>query len=167
MDCESIAIKAGVTPLSRVGNMRRSYAAAFALCLSNGGVFAQEPIKLDIVKDSLPKSLTGTSGNAEAGKKVFLTRTLGNCLACHQVTSLKSEEFHGEFGPSLDGVAGRYTEAQLRLIVADPKRIFTDTVMPAFFKNEGLSRVRPEFVGKSILTAAQVEDVVAFLKTLN
>ncbi|QOZ53919.1 sulfur oxidation c-type cytochrome SoxX [Bradyrhizobium sp. CCBAU 53338] len=147
--------------------MRRSLAAAFALCLSVGAVCAQEPIKLDVIDETLPKSLTGASGNADAGKKVFLTRTLGNCLACHQVTSLKSEEFHGEFGPSLDGVAGRYTEAQLRLIVADPKRIFTDTVMPAFFKNDGLSRVRPEFAGKSILTAAQVEDVVAFLKTLN
>ncbi|WP_454651073.1 sulfur oxidation c-type cytochrome SoxX [Bradyrhizobium liaoningense] len=151
--------------------MRRSLAAAFALCLSAGGGLAQEPskepIRLDVVNDSLPKSLTGAPGNAAAGKKVFLTRTLGNCLACHQVTSLKSEDFHGEFGPSLDGVAGRYTEEQLRLIIADPKRVFTDTVMPAFFKNDGLSRVRPEFVGKSILTAAQVEDVIAFLKTLN
>ncbi len=171
MDCASVAIKAGVTSSQRVGNMRRLLAAAFTLCLAAGGAIAQEPaktpIKLDIVNDSLPNSLTGASGDAAAGKKVFLTRTLGNCLACHQVTSLKSEEFHGEFGPSLDGVAARYTEAQLRLIVADPKRIFTNTVMPAFFKNEGLSRVRPEFVGKSILTAAQVEDVVAFLKTLN
>lgn len=130
--------------------MRRSLAAAFALCLSAGSACAQEPIKLDVVNDALPKSLTGAPGNPDAGKKVFLTRTLGNCLACHQVTSLKSEEFHGEFGPSLDGVAGRYSEAQLRLIVADPKRIFTDTVMPAFFKSDGLSRVRPEFVGKSI-----------------
>jgi monoheme cytochrome SoxX (sulfur oxidation) len=151
--------------------MRRSLVAAFALCLSAGGGLAQEPskepIRLDVVNDSLPKSLTGAPGDAAAGKKVFLTRTLGNCLACHQVTSLKSEEFHGEFGPSLDGVAGRYSEAQLRLIVADPKRVFTDTVMPAFFKNDGLSRVRPQFVGKSILTAAQVEDVVAYLKTLN
>ncbi len=151
--------------------MRRSLMAAFALYVAAGGALAQEPvkepIKLDVVDDSLPKSLTGAPGNAAAGKKVFLTRTLGNCLACHQVTSLKSQEFHGEFGPSLDGVASRYTEAQLRLIVADPKRIFTDTVMPAFYKNDGLSRVRPEFVGKTILTAAQVEDVVAFLKTLN
>jgi sulfur-oxidizing protein SoxX len=147
--------------------MRRSLAAAFVIGLSVGSACAQEPIKLDIVSDSLPKSLTGAAGNADAGKKVFLTRTLGNCLACHQITSLKSEDFHGEFGPSLDGVAGRYSEAQLRLIVADPKRIFTDTVMPAFYRNDGLSRVRPEFVGKSILTAAQVEDVVAYLKTLN
>ena len=146
--------------------MRRLLPAAFVLMLSVTGATAQQPIKLNIVNDALPRSLTGAPGNADAGKKVFLTRTLGNCLACHQVTSLKSEEFHGEFGPSLDGVAGRYNEAQLRLIVADPKRIFTDTVMPAFYRNEGLSRVRPEFVGKTILTAAQVEDVVAFLETL-
>jgi L-cysteine S-thiosulfotransferase len=147
--------------------MRRSLMAALASCLLVGSAHAQQPIKLDVVNDSLPKSLTGATGDAAAGKKVFLTRTLGNCLACHQVTSLKSEEFHGEFGPSLDGVAGRYNEAQLRLIVADPKRIFTGTVMPAFYRDDGLSRVRPEFVGKPILTAAQVEDVVAFLKTLN
>ncbi len=146
--------------------MRRALMAAFSLLLVAAGAAAQEPIKLDVVDNSLPKSLTGSAGNADVGKKVFLTRTLGNCLACHQVSSLKSEEFHGEFGPSLDGVAGRYSEAQLRLIVADPKRIFTDTVMPAFYKNDGLSRVRPEFVGKTILTAAQVEDVVAFLGTL-
>jgi sulfur-oxidizing protein SoxX len=147
--------------------MQRSLAVAIALFLIAAHASAQDPIKLDIVNDTLPNSLTGAPGNAEAGKKVFLTRTLGNCLACHKVTSLKSEEFHGEFGPSLDGVAGRYTEPQLRLIVADPKRIFTDTVMPAFYKNDGLNRVRPEFAGKPILTAAQVEDLVAFLKTLN
>ena len=84
--------------------MRRLLPAAF-ICLLATAAGAQEPIKLDIVDDSLPKSLTGAPGNADAGRKVFLTRTLGNCLACHQVSSLKSEEFHGEFGPSLDGVA--------------------------------------------------------------
>lgn len=146
--------------------MRRSMSAAVAVVLLATGAAAQQPIKLEIVDGVLPKSLTGSPGNADAGKKVFLARTLGNCLACHQVTSLKSEEFHGEFGPSLDGVASRYTEPQLRLIVADPKRIFTDTVMPAFYRNDGLSRVRPEFVGKTILTPTQVEDVVAFLETL-
>lgn len=153
----------------------RSLLPAACLCLlSLATAWAQEsnkdsnkaPIRLDVVDFALPKSLTGAAGNADAGRKVFLTRTLGNCLACHQVSSLKSEEFHGEFGPSLDGVASRYNEAQLRLIVADPKQIFADTVMPAFYRNEGLNRVRPEFVGKPILTATQVEDVVAFLETL-
>jgi L-cysteine S-thiosulfotransferase len=146
--------------------MRSLLPAAFLCLLSTAAVLAEEPIKLDVVDDALPKSLTGAPGNTDAGRQVFLTRTLGNCLACHQVSSLKSEEFHGELGPSLDGVATRYGAAQLRLIVADPKRIFADTVMPAFYRNEGLNRVRPEFAGKPILTAAQLEDVVAFLETL-
>lgn len=146
--------------------MRRLISAALVVFLSAAGASAQQLIRLEIVDGALPQSLTGAPGNSEAGKKVFVTRTLGNCLACHQVTSLKSEEFHGEFGPSLDGVASRYSEAQLRLIVADPKRIFAGTVMPAFYKNDGLNRVRPEFAGKTILSAAQVEDVVAFLETL-
>jgi L-cysteine S-thiosulfotransferase len=146
--------------------MRSLLPAAFLCLLWTAAVLAEQPIKLDVVEDALPKSLTGAPGNPDSGKKVFLARTLGNCLACHQVSSLKSEEFHGEFGPSLDGAASRYSTAQLRLIVADPKRVFADTVMPAFYKNEGLNRVRPEFVGKPILTAAQVEDVVAFLEAL-
>ena len=154
--------------------MRPSFslaAIAFALLLSCGGAWAQgaspSMARFEIKDGAIAASLTGRPGEVQKGRQVVVGRTLGNCLACHQVTSLKSQEFHGEFGPSLDGVAGRYSEAQLRLIVADPKRIFTDTVMPAFFRNDGLSRVRPEFVGKSILTAAQVEDVVAYLKTLN
>ncbi|MGC2777033.1 MAG: sulfur oxidation c-type cytochrome SoxX [Bradyrhizobium sp.] len=146
--------------------MRRLIPAALFCALLSATARGEEPIRLDVVDDAIAKSLTGAPGNADAGKKVFLTRTLGNCLACHQVSSLKSEEFHGEFGPSLDGVASRYNTAQLRLIVADPKRIFVDTVMPAFYKNDALNRVRPEFVGKPVLTAAQVEDVVAFLETL-
>jgi len=146
--------------------MRRLLAAVLGCLLLSGFARAAETIKLDVIDGALPKSLTSAPGNADAGQKVFLNRTLGNCLACHQVSSLKSEEFHGQVGPSLDGVASRYSEAQLRLIVANPKLIFADTVMPAFYRNEGLNRVRPEFVGKSILTAAQVEDVVAFLETL-
>ena len=141
--------------------------AALAVLWCVTGAAAQQPIKLEVVNGAIPKSLTGAPGTADAGKKVFLTRTLGNCLSCHQVTSLKSEEFHGEFGPSLDGVAGRYSKEQLRLIVSNPKLVFPDTVMPAFYRNDGLNRVRPEFVGKPILTAAQVEDVVAYLETLN
>ena len=146
--------------------MRRLLAAVLGCLLLAGFARAAETIKLDVVDGALPKSLTSAPGSADAGQQVFLNRTLGNCLACHQVSSLKSEEFHGQVGPSLDGVASRYSEAQLRLIVANPKLIFADTVMPAFYRNEGLNRVRPEFVGKSILTAAQVEDVVAFLETL-
>jgi sulfur-oxidizing protein SoxX len=115
----------------------------------------------------IPKPLTGRPGDPKEGLKVVTGRRLGNCLACHQVPALRTEEFHGEIGPSLDGVASRWDEAKLRMIIVDPKKVFTDeTVMPAFHRVEGFQRVREQFAGKPILTAQQVEDVVAYLTTL-
>jgi sulfur-oxidizing protein SoxX len=116
---------------------------------------------------AIPKPLTDKPGDPKEGLKVLVGRRLGNCLACHQLSNLSNEAFHGELGPSLDGVASRWDEAKLRMIVVDPKKVFTDeTVMPAFYRTEGLNRVRPEFVNKPILNPQQVEDVVAYLMTL-
>ncbi len=116
---------------------------------------------------AIPVPLTGTPGDATEGVKVVTGRRLGNCLSCHEISALREEEFHGDVGPSLDGVAGRWDAATLRMIVVNAKRVFgQETVMPAFYRTEGLNRVRPEFAGKPILTAQQVEDVVAFLATL-
>jgi sulfur-oxidizing protein SoxX len=115
----------------------------------------------------IPAPLTGKPGDAREGVRVVTGRRLGNCLSCHDISALREEEFHGDVGPSLDGVAGRWDAATLRLIVVNAKMVFgPETVMPAFYRTEGLNRVRPEFVGKPILTAQQVEDVVAFLATL-
>lgn len=133
---------------------------------------AQPPLVAYEIKDiegvpAIPKPLTDKPGDAKQGAKVFVNRRLGNCLGCHEVTVLNDEEFHGEVGPSLDGVGSRWDAARLRMIVVDPKKVFTaETVMPAFYRTEGLHRVRPEFAGKPILTAQQVEDVVAFLSSL-
>jgi len=111
--------------------------------------------------------LTGKPGDPKAGKKVVLERRLGNCLSCHEIGALSSEPFHGEIGPPLDGVAGRWNAATLRMIVVNAKKVFGDeTPMPGFYRVDGLNRVRPEFAGKPILTAEQVEDVVAYLATL-
>jgi sulfur-oxidizing protein SoxX len=116
---------------------------------------------------TIPVPLTGTPGDASEGVKAVTGRRLGNCLSCHEISALRSEEFHGDVGPSLDGVATRWTTAALRMIVVNAKMVFgQDTVMPAFYRVQGLNRVRPEFVGRPILTAQQVEDVVAFLTTL-
>lgn len=116
---------------------------------------------------AIPKPLTGKPGDPKAGAKVVVNRRQGNCLGCHQVSSLKDEEFHGEFGPSLDGVGERWSVDKLRMILVNPKKVFTDeTVMPAFYRLDGLNRVRPEFQGKPILTAQQIEDAVAYLATL-
>jgi L-cysteine S-thiosulfotransferase len=116
---------------------------------------------------TLPAPLTGKLGDAKEGAKTAAGRRLGNCLSCHAIGALREEEFHGDVGPPLDGVAGRWDTATLRMIVVNAKMVFgADTVMPAFYRTGGLNRVRPEFAGQPILTAQQVEDVVAFLATL-
>ena len=142
--------------------------AGIALLVLGGvtGPAQAEGPTLNIVGDGIPASLTGAPGDPEAGKKVLINRKQGNCLACHVVSALSDQPFHGEVGPPLDGAGDRWEEAQLRLIVADSKRVFEGTIMPAFHRTDGLSRVAKKFKGKTILSAAQVEDVVAYLKTL-
>jgi L-cysteine S-thiosulfotransferase len=123
-----------------------------------------------VIKDgvaAIPAPLTTMPGDPQEGARVVVERHLGNCLSCHQIDVLRGEEFHGDVGPPLDGIAGRWDSATLRMIVVNPKKVFGEgTVMPAFYRVDGLNRVRPEFVGRPILTAQQVEDVVAFLTTL-
>jgi L-cysteine S-thiosulfotransferase len=116
---------------------------------------------------TIPLRLSGKPGDPKNGERVVLERHLGNCLSCHEISALRREEFHGEIGPSLDGVARRWDAATLRMIVVNAKKVFgQETAMPAFYRVDGLNRVRPEFVGKPILTAQQVEDVVAYLGTM-
>ncbi len=120
----------------------------------------------EVVDHGIAKPHTEQAGNADEGRKIMVNRKLGNCLACHAVSVLQDQPFHGEVGPALNGVAERYSEEQLRLIVTDAKQIFEGTVMPSFMKTSGFIRVREDLEGKSILTPQQVEDVIAFLKTL-
>lgn len=116
---------------------------------------------------SVAQSLTGAAGNPEEGAKVLANRSLGNCLACHVVTPLTQEQFHGNVGPSLDGVADRWSPAELRAIVVNAKQVFSEeTVMPAFYSLDYGIHPRKDLEGTTILTAQQVEDVVAYLGTL-
>ncbi|MCA1774817.1 MAG: sulfur oxidation c-type cytochrome SoxX [Loktanella sp.] len=119
-------------------------------------------------------SLTGTPGDPAAGEIIMVDRGKGNCIACHQVTALEQYPFHGEVGPTLDGVADRWTESDLRGLVANAKMVFPDTMMPAFYKSEGYIRPGDGYTGSAaeeplepILEAQEVEDVVAYLMTLN
>jgi len=122
---------------------------------------------------AISASLSGNAGDAAAGKVVMTTRGQGNCIACHEVTTLLDSPFHGEIGPGLDGVADRWSEAELRGIVANAKMTFEGTMMPAFYKTKGYIRPGKAFTGKAaegdlppLLTAQQIEDVVAYLLTL-
>lgn len=128
----------------------------------------------DISPDDVPfddsmqvkESLTGKPGDAAEGRKVFANRKLGNCLACHVASDQSDQLFHGEIGPSLDGVGSRYPEGLLRTLVINAKKVFSDrTVMPGFYSLELGVRVAEKFDNKTILTAQQVEDVVAYLMT--
>lgn len=124
------------------------------------------PSDVAFTDGAVEQSLTGTAGDPEAGRAVFADRKLGNCLACHMNSDQSDQSFHGEIGPPLDGVADRWSEAELRGIVVNAKNIFDGTMMPAFYRTDGLNRVLEDFEGGTILSAQEVEDVVAYLKTL-
>jgi L-cysteine S-thiosulfotransferase len=118
-----------------------------------------------IVNGTVPEPLTDQPGDAERGRRVVLDREGGDCTICHAM-QLPQRQFHGTIGPPLDGVGGRYSAGGLRLRLVDPKIFNPDTIMPAYYKGEGLHRVLERYRGKPILTAQQVEDVVAYLLTL-
>jgi L-cysteine S-thiosulfotransferase len=141
-----------------------SMALAPIIALAQGA--AQPLVKFQIKDGGIPASLTGQPGDAEKGRAAMIDQKLGNCLACHEVTALKNQPYPGNVGPSLDGVASRLTAAQIRLRIVDPTKLNPDTMMPPFYRVDGLNRVLHQFQGKPILTAEQVEDVVAFLETL-
>ena len=118
-----------------------------------------------IDESSIPQSLTGEAGDPLRGREVAINRKLGNCLACHKMP-IPEQQFHGEVGPDLSEVADSLSEGELRLRVVNPKLMNPETLMPAFYQTEGLHRVMKKFQGKTLLTAEQVEDVVAYLMTL-
>lgn len=148
--------------------MRFILGAVAAFAMSTAALASElAPDAVAFTDDGVTSSLTGVAGDPVAGAETFKSRKLGNCLACHANADMSGELFHGDVGPSLDGVASRWDEAQLRAIVTNSKQIFTDeTVMPGFYSLEVGQYVSEPFAGKTILTAQQVEDVVAYLGTL-
>ena len=118
-----------------------------------------------VVGDAIPASLTGVPGDAERGLKIVTNRQVGLCLLCHS-GPYPQERFQGTMAPDLKGAGARSTEGQLRLRIVDASRINPATIMPPYYRVDDLSRVAPGFRGKPILTAEQIEDVVAYLMTL-
>ena len=115
---------------------------------------------------SVTKPLGGLLGDPDRGRRIVSDRETGNCLACHRMP-ISEQMDHGEIGPPLTGVGSRLTPGQLRLRVINERLVNPDTIMPAFYLNPELAnRVSDTYWGKTILTAQQVEDVVAYLVTL-
>jgi sulfur-oxidizing protein SoxX len=114
----------------------------------------------------IARSLTGSIGDPARGRIVLVDKDKGNCLACHRVPALSEEPAQGDLGPNLNGVGGRFTEAQLRQIMVDPKVLFPNTVMPAFHIVPDFQRIPRNLAGNTVLAPGEVEDVIAFLKDL-
>jgi len=142
--------------------------AAASLVLAGSAVAAPvAPDDVKFVDMTVAESLTGQPGDPKAGRETFANRKKGNCLACHANSEMSEQLFHGEVGPTLDGVADRWTPEQLRAIVVNSKQVLGEqTIMPGFYTMHVGDRVAEKFVGKTILTAQEVEDVVAYLTTL-
>ena len=132
-------------------------AACCAVGTASGGVARAQ--------DSIPTSLTGAKGDPARGRAIVINRQLGLCLLCHS-GPFPEERFQGNLAPDLAGAGKRSSEGQLRLRIVDSSRINPATIMPAYHRTDGLTRVAPMWRGKPILTAEQIEDVVAFLITL-
>ena len=118
-----------------------------------------------VVGDAIPAPLNGATGDAGRGREIILNRHVGLCLLCHS-GPFPEERFQGSIAPDLRGTGVRLSQGQIRLRIVDPGRLNPETIMPAYYRTEGLTRVAPAFRGKPVLTAAQIEDVVAFLATL-
>ena len=114
--------------------------------------------------DSIPASLTGAKGDPARGRAIVANRQVGLCLLCHS-GPFPEERFQGNLAPDLRNAA-RLTEGEIRQRIVDPTKANPQSIMPAYYKSEGLARVAPAYRGKTVLTAEQIEDIVAYLLTL-
>ncbi len=145
-------------------------AAIFAAGIAQAEVVAPGDVTFN--EGAVEKSLTGQPGNAEEGFKIYASKQLGNCVACHEISTV-DVPFPGNVGPMLDGVGDRWNTAELRGILVNSKNTYEGTVMPAYYKVDGFTRPGNAYTGKAaddsfgpLLSAQQVEDVVAYLSTL-
>jgi L-cysteine S-thiosulfotransferase len=154
----------GPTPPGRARLRAAGWVAAAAVGWGAVAVGAETLRPFTVVGDAIPRSLTGRPGDAQRGRQVVLSRQLGNCLLCHRVP-IPEERFQGNLGPDLTGVASRLSAGQIRLRIVDETRLNPATIMPPYYRMEGLQRVMAAYRDKPVLTAEEVEDVVAFLLT--
>src|SRR5215470_12459420 len=173
--------RARLRPLSRMPGSRRSppkfsaerlcsrfAAIALAAVLASWADVARSEEQLrpyTVVGDAIPRSLTGAKGDVERGRSIIINRQVGLCLLCHS-GPFPEEKLQGTLAPDLKGAGLRSTVGQLRLRIVDASRLNPDTIMPPYYRIDGLARVASLFRGRPILTAEQIEDVVAFLATL-
>ena len=143
--------------------MRKRDALALFLLgiLSHGFAVAQT-----FQGDSIVESLSGSPGDALRGRAIVASRQTGLCLLCHS-GPFPEERFQGNLAPELTVSAGLLSGPQLRARIVNASRFNPGTIMPTYYKTDHLVRVAPKFVGQPILNEQEIEDVVAFLVSLN
>jgi sulfur-oxidizing protein SoxX len=152
--------------MTRSPELRAALAGALAAAFLPGGPVSAGPLaRYQITGDAIAEPLGGLVGEAARGRAIVLDRARGNCLICHAVP-VPAEPFQGDLGPDLTGVGARLTAGQIRLRMVDTTRANPDSIMPPFYRVDGLVRVAARFAGTPVLTAQEIEDVVSWLETL-
>jgi sulfur-oxidizing protein SoxX len=149
---------------SRLRARARGLIAAVALALGSANTGAAGPA-YRVVGDAIPAPIAADAGDPARGHALIVARDAANCVLCHAVSD-PAIPFSGDVGPSLDGIGRRLTVPQLRLRVVDDAQVKRDSVMPSYYKVPGLVQVAAPYVGKPILSAREIEDIVAWLATL-
>ncbi len=159
----------GFRPLRRKSLARRTYRIsgpilAVALCALPGFTAAQDLRSYAAIGDAIPESLTGARGDASRGRALVVERS-STCILCHS-GPFPEQKFQGDLAPDLSGSGRRWSEGQLRLRLVDASRLNAATIMPSYYRADGLHRVGTLWRGKPILSAEQIEDIVAYLGSL-
>ena len=150
--------------------MTPGLARALAAVLACAGIAAcaasHDPSPLySVQNDAIAQPLTTTPGDASRGREIVTGRE-ANCLFCHAVPE-PGLRFMGNVGPPLAGVAQRLSAGQMRLRIVDPTLANREAAMPAYNRTASLNEVAQGYRGRPILTAQEIEDVIAYLRTLN
>lgn len=145
--------------------MRRCLPGLALVAAVSASASAQERVvSFEVIGDAIPKSLTGKPGDPVNGRALVVKRET-TCLLCH-AGPFPDQRFQGNLSPDLTGTGSRWTEGELRLRMVDATRLNEATIMPSFYRVDGLNRVARNLLGKPILSAEEIEDVVSFLMTL-
>jgi len=99
----------------------------------------------------------------QAGKALVVSRE-AQCTLCHRIPEHAGAM--GDLGPNLEGVASRLSPEAMALRVKDSRRITPYPIMPPYFSTEGLSQVDPKFKNQTILSEAQLQQVLSYLGSL-
>jgi len=137
---------------------------AAALLALPGPAGAQALRPYTVVGDAIPEPLTNARGDVARGRALVVERS-STCILCHS-GPFPEQKFQGNLAPDLSGSGSRWSEGQLRLRLVDASRLNAATIMPSYYRVDGLDRVGTTWRGKPILSAEQIEDIVAYLITL-